>query len=177
MKTIKAFAALIAFTCALVFHGSVTGQYKVAGSVFGNGAGAVSGSGSRVTGTIGQPAVGLMSGSANKIGAGFWYQSGGIATDVEEIFKTQPAEFRLHQNYPNPFNPTTVIRFETAKPSHVTLSVYSAMGREVARLVDGELQPGEHKVVFDGWGLPNGVYFYRLQGEGLTQTRKLMLLK
>jgi hypothetical protein len=47
----------------------------------------------------------------------------------------------------------------------------------VARLVDEDLAPGEYRAVFEGKDLPIGVYFYRLQGEGFSQTRKMMLLK
>ena len=51
------------------------------------------------------------------------------------------------------------------------------LGQEVATLVDDNLLPGEHKVIFDTEKLPSGVYFYRLQAEEFAATKKLLLLK
>jgi len=51
------------------------------------------------------------------------------------------------------------------------------LGREVATLVDEQLPAGEHKIVFDTGTLPSGVYFYRLEAEEFSATKKLMLLK
>ncbi|MDZ7291387.1 MAG: choice-of-anchor D domain-containing protein [candidate division KSB1 bacterium] len=88
-----------------------------------------------------------------------------------------PDEFRLFQNYPNPFNPATTIRFALPKRSPVTLMLFDVLGREVAILVDEELQPGEYKVVFEASDLSPGVYLYRLQAEGFSRTKKLTLMK
>jgi parallel beta-helix repeat protein len=97
--------------------------------------------------------------------------------DEKSDNSTRSLIYSLHQNYPNPFNPSTTICFQVTKPSKVSLVVFDMMGREVERLVDGNPGPGEYKAVFDGKDLPSGVYFYRLQGEGFSQTRKLTLLK
>jgi parallel beta-helix repeat protein len=105
-----------------------------------------------------------------------WDITSSVDDENSEI-SNNPETCELYQNYPNPFNPTTTIRFEITKPSPVTLVVFDMMGREVARLVDEDLGPGEYKAVFEGKDLPIGVYFYRFQVEGFSQTRKLMLLK
>jgi hypothetical protein len=57
------------------------------------------------------------------------------------------------------------------------LKVFDLLGREVATLVDGELSPGRHSVVFDAKGLASGMYFYRLQAGTYHDTKKLLLLK
>lgn len=97
-----------------------------------------------------------------------------------------PAGFSLAQNYPNPFNPATVIQFsvhkengETAQGGEVLvqLSVYDLLGREVRVLVNGVLPEGPHTVLFDGAGLPSGVYFYRLQAGGTMLQRRMMLVR
>jgi len=89
----------------------------------------------------------------------------------------QPLAFALDQNYPNPFNPTTHIRFEVAGSERVTLKVFDLLGREVATLVDHELPPGNHSVIFNGAGLASGTYIYRLQAGNLVESRRMLLLR
>ncbi len=94
-----------------------------------------------------------------------------------------PVSFTLHQNIPNPFTPTTSIRFDVPSAvGVVTLRIYDVSGRLVRTLADGAIPQGRKTVVWDGLndaGAPvaAGVYFCRLTGPGLTQTRKMMLLK
>jgi Secretion system C-terminal sorting domain len=88
-----------------------------------------------------------------------------------------PESFRLYQNYPNPFNPTTVIAYDVAEPSRVTLVVYDILGRRVATLVDSERQPGEYQATFDGSKLSSGIYFYRFQAGNFALVKKLMIVK
>ena len=57
------------------------------------------------------------------------------------------------------------------------LKLFDILGREVATLVDAELESGVHKINFDGKDLASGIYFYRIQTEGFLKTKKLMLLK
>ena len=89
----------------------------------------------------------------------------------------QPLQARLYQNYPNPFNPETTIRFSLSQHANVELNVYNILGRKVAQLVDGPLHAGNHHVRFNASGLSGGIYFYRLEGDGWHQSRKLILLK
>ncbi len=97
---------------------------------------------------------------------------------VEDPFSnTHPGNFTLLQNYPNPFNPSTTIRFSLRQSEHLTLKVLDVLGREVATLMEGELNAGEHSVVFDGKNLPCGVYFYRLQAGEFAHLRKMVVLK
>jgi hypothetical protein len=88
-----------------------------------------------------------------------------------------PLRFDLAQNYPNPFNPTTTIRFEIPQSGPVSLKVFDVLGREVATLVDENLQAGRYQRTFTASGLPSGVYYYRLQAGGTVQTNRSMLLK
>jgi hypothetical protein len=88
-----------------------------------------------------------------------------------------PGKVELHQNYPNPFNPSTTIRFQLPRASHVTLTVYDVLGREVSVLVNEGKDAGVHEVKFDGSNLASGVYFNRLQAGEFVQIRKLVLLR
>ena len=83
----------------------------------------------------------------------------------------------LLQNYPNPFNPSTTIRFSLPRREHVTLKVFDVLGREVATLVNSELSPGEHVVMWNASGVPSGLYFYRLTAEAYSQTKPMVVVK
>ena len=98
------------------------------------------------------------------------------AVPVEQISEP-PRTTELYQNYPNPFNASTVISFHMPTSENITISAYDLLGREVAVLVDGPVDAGDHQVRFDGSGLSGGVYFYRLRTEGVVLTRALLLLK
>ena len=100
-----------------------------------------------------------------------------MLTAVNSEYDPVPATYALQQNYPNPFNPSTTVRYELPKASHVTLKVYTTLGQEVATLVDEAQEPGYKSVQFDGSHLSSGVYFYRLQAGDFVQSMKLVLMK
>lgn len=84
---------------------------------------------------------------------------------------------KLCQNYPNPFSEYTSIRFRLHESMHVRLSVFDLTGREVDVLVDDQLAPGLHTVRFDPGELENGIYGYRLKGNGLELARTMVLYR
>ncbi len=88
-----------------------------------------------------------------------------------------PNRFQFHQNYPNPFNPTTTIHFSIPHREHVTLKIFDALGKEVAMLVDGELNAGEHSLVYDAKSLSSGLYISRLQVGQYVQQIKMEVVK
>lgn len=101
------------------------------------------------------------------------YQYLTAVQDVEE----SPVDYKLVQNYPNPFNASTIITYSLASRSNVSIKVYDILGKQISELVDGEEQPGEHSLTFNGSGLPSGVYYYRITVNGYSSTRKMILLK
>ncbi|MDT3696842.1 MAG: T9SS type A sorting domain-containing protein [Ignavibacterium sp.] len=91
-------------------------------------------------------------------------------------------EYTLDQNYPNPFNPSTTINFSLAVDSKVSLKVFNVLGQEVASLLNGQMSAGSQKVSFDASSLNSGVYFYRLEANGIdgqkfSSTKKMILTK
>lgn len=88
-----------------------------------------------------------------------------------------PAEFSLKQNYPNPFNPTTKINFDLAKSSHVTLTVYNSLGQLVEKIFEGTKPAGSYQADFNGAALSSGTYYYRLETDFYTETKKMQLVK
>ncbi|RMH66011.1 MAG: T9SS C-terminal target domain-containing protein [Calditrichaeota bacterium] len=99
-----------------------------------------------------------------------------VATAIDDI-KPLVATFDLKQNYPNPFNPKTTIRYSIAKAGKVKLTVYNVAGQLIKTLVNAPNTAGTHKVSFDASKLASGVYFYNLQSNGQSQTRKMLLVK
>ena len=89
----------------------------------------------------------------------------------------QPTTYALEPAYPNPFNPSTEIAFALPEDAHVQLGIHDVLGREVARLVDGSLAAGHHRIRFEANGLASGVYLYRITAGPFTQTRRMVLLK
>ncbi len=89
-----------------------------------------------------------------------------------------PVEYTLSQNYPNPFNPTTKINFSIQKAGKVQLKVYDMLGREVATLVDKDMNAGQHTVQFDASNLASGVYIYRIQAsQEFSAVKKMVLIR
>lgn len=86
-------------------------------------------------------------------------------------------DFQLYQNYPNPFNPITTIRFDVAKPQHLKLSVFDLLGSEVKTLYDNYAPAGFVTIDFNANELSSGIYIYRLFGENVNFSRKMILLK
>jgi hypothetical protein len=86
-------------------------------------------------------------------------------------------DYALHQNYPNPFNPTTNITFDLLDGGFVSVKVYNLVGQEVATVVNGTLAKGQHTVSFDASKLPTGIYVYRLEVNGFSAVRKMLLTK
>ena len=106
----------------------------------------------------------------------------GIVTDVEMDPLPIPKTFELSQNFPNPFNPSTEIRFSLPKESAVKILVFDMMGRLVTTLVDQRLAAGGHRITWNGrdhsgQAVSSGVYFYHMQTEGFTATKKMVMIK
>jgi hypothetical protein len=96
--------------------------------------------------------------------------------DLQEI-AALPTEYSLAQNFPNPFNPATNIKYTLAEAGFVKVAVYDLIGREVQTLVNEVQAPGEYTAVFDAENVPSGVYFYTLQTNGQSFTKKMILMK
>jgi hypothetical protein len=89
----------------------------------------------------------------------------------------------VQQNHPNPFNPSTTISFSAPQRGRVTVKVYNVRGESVATIFDGTVEAGTTTSAQwngrDSLGAPvsSGVYLYQVQGMGLSETRKMALIK
>lgn len=79
--------------------------------------------------------------------------------------------------YPNPANPFSTISYSISNSAYIKLNVYSVTGQKVATLVDSYIQAGTHSAVFNGSSLASGVYFYRIEMNGISKTGKMLLMK
>lgn len=98
------------------------------------------------------------------------------ATNVNDDSKL-PKEFVLFQNYPNPFNPSTTIEYSILHSGFVSLKIFDILGNEVVDLINEEKSAGRHVVEFSAAELPSGLYYYRLEAAGYSETKKMLLLK
>jgi len=93
-----------------------------------------------------------------------------------------PESFNLEQNYPNPFNPTTSIRYDLAKDTHVSLKIYNMMGQEVATLVNESKPAGRYEISWNarndaGLKVSSGIYIYVLKAGDFVKSARMTLLK
>jgi hypothetical protein len=159
------------------------------------GAVAAEGSRERVNAGSGTP-VGIALGGRGNV---FFLSTARMDRFVDDLFQGVddpdhgiPEEFVLKQNYPNPFNPSTTIRYALPVRSYITLSIFNTLGQLVATIVEGEMDPGYHEVVFNASGLASGMYLYRLQvrplysaigldsksgAVGFVQSRKMLVVR
>ena len=124
----------------------------------------------QLTYTEGSPAFGSI-----------WIDDLHLATRVTPIAAEDDFELphgvALYHNYPNPFNPETTLRFGLGSSAPVKLAIYDALGRQIAVPVDDVLSAGEHEIKWDASGYPSGVYFARLEGLGMSESIRLVLMK
>jgi hypothetical protein len=102
---------------------------------------------------------------------------GTITSVTYQVADVVPTSFELSQNYPNPFNPTTTIRYMVPMAGKVSLKVYNLLGQVVETLVDQQQSAGSFVVVFNASRLSSGTYFYKLETDKYSVTKKMMLLK
>jgi hypothetical protein len=86
-------------------------------------------------------------------------------------------DYELKQNYPNPFNPNTTIEYNLNKNSEVKVIIYDILGKEISTLVNEKQNTGKYKLNLNGSGLSSGTYFYSIVVDGLTDTKKMILVK
>jgi len=96
--------------------------------------------------------------------------------------EARPLVSGLRPPAPNPTRGTTAVSYTLARAGRVQLGVYDVSGRLVRQLVDGERRAGVETMVWNGTaesgvGLGAGVYFIRLTGPGLRETRRVILLR
>ena len=98
-----------------------------------------------------------------------------------------PTQTQLLANYPNPFNPETWIPFELHQNTNVSLTIYDLLGDQIRRIDLGHTLAGKHinkdqSIYWDGRSdtgekVSTGTYFYTIQTDEYSATRKMVILK
>lgn len=101
----------------------------------------------------------------------------GYTTDVKEKQVNVPYQYKLEQNYPNPFNPSTRINYSIKNEGFVSLKVYNILGQQIANLVNEVKTPGNYSINFNASDLSSGIYLYKIESNGFTQTKKMILVR
>lgn len=109
-----------------------------------------------------------------------FYLTTGVETEDE--IAQRPTEFELSQNYPNPFNPGTEIEYTLQKSAQVSLQIYNLLGQKVKTLVNEYQSASSYHIVWDGKNeqgktASSGIYLYRLEVNGVSQAKRMVLLK
>ena len=101
-----------------------------------------------------------------------------VVVGVNTLSSIVPEGFQLYQNYPNPFNPVTKIKFQVPAGSHlIKLSIYDMLGKNVRTLIDNKLSAGIYEAEFNASELSSGIYYYTLNSDAFTETKKMILIK
>jgi len=130
----------------------------------------------KISSIIGQSIVGVAENRSIVLKSGSFYLRGNEEV-TSDIVENLPLSYSLEQNYPNPFNPSTMIKFTLPVEQNVKITVYNVLGKEVAELVNGKIEAGNHSVNFDGSKFVSGQYFYKINAGEFTQIRKMLLIK
>ena len=102
-----------------------------------------------------------------------WIQKAVLRDDVRAL----PSLIRIGQNYPNPFNSETTVPFTLSSGGPVILKVYDILGRKVLEVDQGFRNSGLHSLKIPAERLASGVYFYRIMGMSVSETKRFVIMK
>ena len=152
-------------------------QSYLKSSVFSNGGVHLSNETYTLNATVGQPAVGIISGNPYRNHVGFWYIDDQFMTSTGAGFKQTPLNFELLQNYPNPFNTVTHIRYILPEPAYVHLEVLNLLGQSIITLVNSKMPDGTHDIRFSAKDLAAGYYLYSIHANEFHEIKRMIIIK
>jgi hypothetical protein len=106
-------------------------------------------------------------GSICDMGA-FYYDS--LWTEIQEI----NPDFFATKCYPNPFSNSIIIEYDLVKSGNVVISIFNHLGQQIDIIIDGEIQRGNQKLIWNATYLPDGIYFLHIRIGNSIKTRKII---
>jgi len=97
-----------------------------------------------------------------------------LTTGINEVTANN---LHVTQNMPNPFSETTLINYELAEASNVSLNVYDLTGKKIQTIDQGRKMPGSYEIQFSSSDLQAGMYFYTLTAGGNQITKRMTIVK
>jgi len=105
------------------------------------------------------------------------YYDGSPGLNIENMELYSVQNFQLYDNYPNPFNPMTIITYNLSNSTDIKIEIYNALGQRISELVNFHQHAGFYKIRFDAFGLPSGVYIYKISTPNYSESKKMILIK
>jgi hypothetical protein len=79
--------------------------------------------------------------------------------------------------YPNPFSRSETIDFSTSVSGYTQVSILNLLGAEVTLLLNGELDAGEHSLIWDAKEMPPGMYVCIIRTKDRIEKLPIMLIR
>src|SRR5262245_10226326 len=184
-KTLRSAYKVLWLGCALAVcvAAPAWAQFEIRWFTIDGGGGQSAGGPYQVTGTMGQPDAGLLTGGPYEIEGGFW------SAVITSLVSVDPAEtrnealaLRLEEPSPNPLVQQSVLAFELPESRSVRLAVYDAAGRVTKTLANETLAAGRYRRVWDGRddggrSVATGIYFVQFEAGGFHARQKILVLR
>jgi hypothetical protein len=104
-----------------------------------------------------------------------WYLYGLNGTTYKEMIVDNNTQ---SLNYPNPFQQTTTIKYTVIENgSLVNIKVFDSKGRELKTLVNETKNAGEYEILFNGFDLSSGIYYYQINFGKEKGTKKMIKIE
>ncbi|MDX9697831.1 MAG: T9SS type A sorting domain-containing protein [Bacteroidales bacterium] len=103
-----------------------------------------------------------------------WFLYGSNGVSITEISKSN-----IHSSsFPNPFKQSTTIKYTVPKNgTFVSLKIFDSYGTELKTLVNDIKNAGEYEILFNGFDLSNGMYFYQVNIGNSIGTKKMIKME
>ena len=99
-----------------------------------------------------------------------------VLVDTYVLHRALGAAPTLYPASPNPFGDATMLEYSLPSPTAVQLRVLNTLGQEVARLEQGLMPAGWHRLAWQRNGLAPGLYYVQLLGNDFSQVTRVVAL-
>lgn len=98
-----------------------------------------------------------------------------VFSNIVSVKVSRTSTFTLAQNYPNPASFSTMINYSVPSNARVRITLYDATGRLVKVVEDAQRKAGNYSVMVDASRMKSGLYYYKIEADGQTMTKKMAI--